>query len=449
LVNIGINVPITGNGPPAKFTPDKTGYIFNPSSVTLATQTNNQTVNFTALAAPSIQFSAASYTITEGSPRVDITLTRSGDMTGSAAVNYATNDSAGLTNCNVFNGTASPRCDYINTLGTMLFGAGETSKSFSIAIVDDSYAEGNETLTISLNTPSGATLGTQSTATVTITDNDATNGTNPADTSGFFVRQHYIDFLNREPDTGGFNFWTGEIENCTPKPQCTELKRTNVSAAFYLSIEFQGTGYLVERIYKVSYGDAIGVSTLNGAHQLPVPVVRFNEFLSDTQKIGQGVVVNQTGWEQVLENNKQAFTLEFVQRPRFTTAFPTSMTPAQFVDKLNSNAGNPLSPSERDQLVTDLSTSAKTRAQVLRAVAEDPDLNSAEFNRAFVLMQYFGYLRRNPNDAPDSDYTGYDFWLTKLNSFTQPGDDVLVRVQKAEMVKSFLLSAEYRSRFGP
>src|SRR5258706_7833952 len=62
-------------------------------------------------------------------------------------------------------------------------------------------------------------------------------------------------------------------------------------------------------------------------------------------------------------------------------------------------------------------------------------------------MQYIGYLRRNPNDAPDSDYTGFDFWLTKLNSFTVPGDDPLVRAQRAEMVKAFIISSEYRQRF--
>jgi hypothetical protein len=118
------------------------------------------------------------------------------------------------------------------------------------------------------------------------------------------------------------------------------------------------------------------------------------------------------------------------------------MTPAQFVDQLNQNAGNPLSQSERDQLVSDLTGGAKTRAQVLRAVAEDQDLNNAEFNRAFVLMQYFGYLRRNPNDPQDTDYTGYDFWLTKLNQFN--GNFV-----NAEMVKAFIVSGEYRNRFGP
>jgi hypothetical protein len=118
------------------------------------------------------------------------------------------------------------------------------------------------------------------------------------------------------------------------------------------------------------------------------------------------------------------------------------MTPAQFVDKLNLNAGNPLSQAERDQLVADLTSSAKTRAQVLRAVAEDQDLKNAEFNRAFVLMQYFGYLRRNANVAPDSDYSGYDFWLTKLNQFNG-------NFQNADMVKAFITSSEYRGRSGP
>jgi hypothetical protein len=175
---------------------------------------------------------------------------------------------------------------------------------------------------------------------------------------------------------------------------------------------------------------------------LPVPIVRLNDFLSDTQKIGFGVVVGQGNWEQILENNKQSFTTEFVQRIRFTTAFPGSLTPAQFVDALNANAGNPLSQAERDQLVSDLTNGAKTRTQVLRAVAEDVDLFNAESNRAFVLMQYFGYLRRNPNDVPDSDYTGFDFWLTKLNQFN--GDFI-----NAEMVKAFITSGEYRQRFGP
>jgi hypothetical protein len=277
---------------------------------------------------------------------------------------------------------------------------------------------------------------------VTITDDAIEPATNVIDDPRNFVCQHYHDFLNRHPDQAGWDFWTNQIASCGTDAQCIEVRRINVSAAFYLSIEFQETGYLVERIYKAAYGDGTGTSTLGGAHQLSVPVVRFNELLADTRETGQGVIVNQAGWEQVLENNKQAFTSEFVQRSQFTSAFPASITPAQFVDTLNTNAGNPLSQSERDQLVNNLTSGAITRAQVLRAVAEDPDLKSAEFNRAFVLMQYFGYLRRNPNDPQDTDYTGYDFWLRKLNHFN--GNFV-----NAEMVKAFIISGEYQQRFGP
>src|SRR5207237_10153725 len=189
-----------------------------------------------------------------------------------------------------------------------------------------SYAEGTENLTVTLSNASGATLGSPSTATIAILDNETTTGANPIDQAGFFVRLHYIDFLNREPDASGLAFWTNEITSCGSNAQCIEAKRVNVSAAFFLSIEFQQTGYLVERIYKVAYGDATGASTFNGSHQLAIPIIRFNEFLPDTQEIGLGVVVNQSGWETVLENNKQAFTSEFVQRSRFTSAYATSLT---------------------------------------------------------------------------------------------------------------------------
>jgi len=389
-----------------------------------------------------VQFNGANFSVNEGALHADIILSRSGDTTSSATLSLTTSDSAGTQGCSVANGKASSRCDYTTTFGSVQFNAGESSKTFSIPIVDDAFVEGDETFTISINNGVGTAVGAQNTATVTIIDNDSGGGANPLDGTNFFVRQHYLDFLSREPDANGLNFWIDNINNCTPQPSCTEIQRINTSAAFFLSIEFQGTGYLVERLYKAAYGDAVGSSTFNGAHQLSVPIVRFNEFLPDTQQIGQGVIVNQGNWQQQLEDNKQAFTEEFVQRSRFTTAFPASQSASLFVNTLNNNAGNPLSPSERDQLVSDLNTGAKTRAQVLRAVAEDPDLYGAEFNRAFVLIQYFGYLRRNPNDAPDSDHTGFDFWLTKLNQFN--GNYIT-----AEMVKAFLVSTEYRQRFGP
>jgi Calx-beta domain/Subtilase family/Domain of unknown function (DUF4214) len=391
---------------------------------------------------PGIRLSAASYSVNEASADATITVTRTGDTSGESVVHYATSDNAGLNNCDVVNtGVASPRCDYEATAGSLRFAPGETSRTIIVPIVNDSYAEGNEGFTITLSDITGGVLDLPRTAVVTIIDNEATNGPNPADQSSYFVRQHYLDFLNREPDASGLQFWTNEIESCGANAACREVKRINVSAAFFVSIEFQQTGYLVERLYKTSFGDAIGNSTVPSQHTLPVAVIRLNEFLGDSQTIAQGVIVNSPGWEQQLENNKVAFISSFVGRQRFTDIY-APLGNGQFVDRLNANAGTPLSPSESNQLVTDLNNSAKTRAQVLRAIAEHPNLVAAESNRAFVLMQFVGYLRRNPNDPPDTDYTGYEFWLNKLNQFK--GDYIA-----AEMVKAFISSTEYRQRFGP
>jgi len=377
-----------------------------------------------------VQFSAGSYVAQEDLTVLAITVTRSGDSSGAATVDYWTND-----------GAANQKSDFEYAAGHLKFAPGETAKTFLLLLNEDMYAEGNEALTLALGNPVGATLGQQSTANVTLMDDAQEPSTNPIDDPQSFVHTHYHDFLNREPDASGLAFWTNTLTGCGGNQACIDDRRITTSAAFFLSIEFQGTGYLVERLYKTSYGDALSTSSFNGAHQIAVPVFRLHEFLPDAQQMGQGVVVGQAGWDTALENNKQAFTSDFVQRARFASAFPAAMTAAQFVDKLNANAGNPLSSTERDQLVSDLAGNAKTRAQVLRAVAEHPAFVSAELNRAFVLMQYFGYLRRNPDDPQDSDYTGYDFWLTKLNQF---GGNYV----NAEMVKAFITSIEYRQRFG-
>jgi Tol biopolymer transport system component len=259
---------------------------------------------------------------------------------------------------------------------------------------------------------------------------------NPIDCADSFVRQHYRDFLNREPDTSGLAYWTNEITQCGTDSNCIEAHRVSVSAAFFLSIEFQETGYLVYRTYKAAYGNL---------PDAPVPI-KLNEFLPDTQQIGQGVIVNQAGWEQLLENNKQNFFSGFVQRSRFTSAYPTSLTPDQFVDQLFFNAGVTPSATDRAAATNEFDGAMTTgdvaaRARALRRVTEDSTLAQQEFNRAFVLIQYFGYLRRNPNDLPDINCDGYNFWLTKLNQFN--GD-----FRTAEMVKAFLVSTEYRQRFG-
>jgi sugar lactone lactonase YvrE len=420
----------------------------NFDAKTVCTEVNSLG-NFVIATTPTfqIQFKAIRYSVDEGAGFATIDVEQMGDQVTPVSVDYATSDDTG-----------QQRKDYTLAAGTLNFRPGEMTKTFTVLVTDNVFIDGSRKVNLSLSNPStGMTLGTPSQPVLTIIDNDTVPPTtNPLDNADaqFFVTQHYYDFLSRLPDPGGFDFWTNEITSCGADQQCTEVKRINVSAAFFLSIEFQQTGYLVERIYKASYGDATGTSTFGGAHSLTVPIVRFNEFLPDTQQIGQGVVVGQTGWETVLENNKQAFTLGFVQRSRFTTAFPTSMTPAQFVDKLFLNAGVTPSGTDRTNAINEFSGAADTsnvtaRSKALRDAAENATLNQQEFNRAFVLMQYFGYLRRNPNDPQDTDYSGYDFWLSKLNNFTQPGDDVLVRVQKAEMVKAFIVSSEYRNRFGP
>jgi hypothetical protein len=248
---------------------------------------------------------------------------------------------------------------------------------------------------------------------------------NPADDASVFVWQHYEDFLGRDPDAQGFGFWTRNLTaTCAAgDTACVERKRVDTSAAFFISIEFQQTGFLVYRLYEASYGRA----------------PRREEFMPDAREVSRGVVVNAQGWQTTLEANTRAFLDDWTSRPDFKSGFD-KLSDAQFVDRLLENGGITLAPGARDSLVADLSASNKTRAEVLRAVAEDEGFKQKEFNRAFVLMQYFGYLQRNPDDAPDRDMSGYDFWLSKLDGF---GGDYV----RAEMVKAFISSGEYRARF--
>jgi uncharacterized delta-60 repeat protein/CSLREA domain-containing protein len=392
------------------------------------------------------EFTHAHFAINERANFVAVTVRRRGDTTQAAAVEYATDDGSVPTvpvPCSSVTGIALERCDYTRAQGLLQFTPGEDEKSFAVLVNNDLYVEGAESTHVRLSNPTpGAVLGALSSAAIDIAD-DPPQVSNPLGSQGF-VRQHYHDFLSREPDASGLDFWTQEIEQCGGDPACREIKRINISAAFFLSIEFQQTGYLVERMYKAAYGDATGASTLGGAHQLAVPAVRLHEFLPDTQRLGRDVVVGRPNWEDLLEANKRDFALEFVGRARFASAFPSTMTAEEFVNRIDQNTGGVLTAADRAALVATLGASpgdAAKRAQVLRAAAENEALRRAEFNRAFVLMQYFGYLRRDPDAAPDADYTGYEFWLGKLNEFN--GNYI-----QAEMVKAFIDSIEYRNRFG-
>jgi hypothetical protein len=383
-----------------------------------------------------VQFSAPCFGVMESRAVVSVGVKRTGDLTGETTVDYSTSK-----------GTASDVSDYTTALGRLHFAPNESDKSLRIIITDDAFVETPERFQVSLTNPSGAALGSPANATVIIKDTDTSPGPNPitpeSGNTAFFVRQHYADFLNREPDAPGLAFWTNEIESCGTNTQCREVKRINVSAAFFLSIEFQETGYLVERTYKAAYGDATspGVSGT-------VPVIHLSEFLPDTQFIGQGLIVGQGNWQAQLEANKVAYFADFVSRPRFVSSAPTTLSPAQFVDTLFSNAGVTPTTAQRQAAIDEFAGAGNTadfaaRGRALRRVAENPTLQQRELNRAFVLMEYYGYLRRNPNDAPEPtlNFAGWKFWLDKLNLF---GGNFV----QAEMVKAFISSDEYRHRFG-
>jgi hypothetical protein len=246
---------------------------------------------------------------------------------------------------------------------------------------------------------------------------DAVISGNPIDTPDYFVRQHYVDFLGREPDEAGFNFWSDQIASCNSDAACIERRTINVSAAYFLSIEFQETGGLVDGLYRASY------------NRRPL----YAEFTPDTAVIARDLVVGRTGWEATLEANKQAFVDAWVQRSIFRAAYD-GLSNENYVDTLISHTGVSFSQGQRDALVSGLANGGLTRAGALRRIVEDGRFVTAKRNDAFVMMQYFGYLRRDPDES------GYRFWLDKLNQFDG-------NFERAEMVKAFIVSGEYRDRF--
>jgi hypothetical protein len=378
-----------------------------------------------------VTFSADTFSVGEAAGKIDFAVTRTGDLSATTVVSFTTNTLG-----------ASERNDYTFSAGTLRFAPNETTKSFSVSITNDVLRENSEQFYIALYDAAGATLGKPSFAIVTIQDDDAADAQSPVrpesfDTS-FFVRQHYLDFLGREPDAAGLAFWKNEIDSCGANAQCREVKRVNVSAAFFVSIEFQNTGYLVYKTRRAAFGNLPGK---------PVPVL-IGEFMFDARQLSRNVIVGDGDWQGQLEQNKRDFFDSFVRTLTFPLIHPTTLAPAQFVDRLFLNAGVTPSAAERQAAIDEFGGAADTsnataRGRALRRVAENPALSQQEFNRAFVLMEYFGYLRRDPDVFPEPghNFDGYNFWLGKLNEF---GGDYV----RAEMVKAFLSSDEYVKRFG-
>ncbi|MET0649173.1 MAG: hypothetical protein ABW208_21390, partial [Pyrinomonadaceae bacterium] len=249
-----------------------------------------------------------------------------------------------------------------------------------------------------------------------------TQAANDIDATTFFVEQQYRDFLGREADDSGLGYWSNEIAQCNGDAGCLQRSRVNTSGAFFLSIEFQRTGYMLYLFNKASFGT----------------MPRRNTFLVDMQAAALGVIVGQPNWQEKLAANTTAVAEAWVARAEFRQRFG-SLSNAQYVEALFNNAGV-VATDERAALVQGLNSGAETRATVLRKVADNADFRRKEQNPAFVLMQYFGYLHRNPDEGADSDLSGFNFWLKKLED--NGGD-----FHKAEMVRAFIEATEYRGRF--
>jgi hypothetical protein len=275
---------------------------------------------------------------------------------------------------------------------------------------------------------------------------------NPIDDARTFVKWQYRDFLNREPDQAGEDFWTDNITKCNDparRPpnqtveQCTQRQRETTSGAFFQSPEFQYTSYFVYRMYVGALG------------RQP----KLSEFIPDAQFVGNGIIVGGQLSGAQINQNKAAFAVQFVNCTDATKyrcgefkAIYDALTNQQYVDNLFQNTGVNASASDRAALVNGLNGLTETRASVLQKIVDGINViaegnqqftttygqafYNAELNRAFVQLEYFGYMKRDPDEA------GYAFWLGKLNQF---GGDFVA----AEMVLAFISSPEYRARFGP
>jgi uncharacterized repeat protein (TIGR01451 family) len=381
----------------------------------------SQTTNVSADA--TLQFSAANYNVTEGCASAGLTVTRTGNIAEPASVEFHTSDSAAL-----------QRTDYSIASGTLRFASGESSKNLIVLVNEDNYVEGDETAIVTLESvkPGGTAklgLGAPFTASFTIKDNDTVPpSSNVIETAQSFVCQHYHDFLSREPDQGGLQYWTQQITNCGGDGVCVSQKRREVSNAFFVEQEFQKTGSFVYRLYKTAYGDTVPNHGYRPTYQ---------QFAPDRARINPE--------STVLAQSLQDLAGLLVQRADFIAKYPTTLTGPQFVDAILATvqAGSSVNlQSQRDVLVSEFT--AGGRGRVLYRLADDNaqspinnrEFLDAEYDRAFVLTEYFGYLRRDP------DQGGYDFWLNVVNSF--PLRDL--RGQNA-MVCAFITSGEYQQRF--
>jgi hypothetical protein len=288
-----------------------------------------------------------------------------------------------------------------NSFGNYSFEGLEAGDFYTVAPSSSNHSFSPATRSYSMNSSVTDAVFTATPASVAVG--------NPLETDLYFVRQHYLDFLSREPERDGLAYWANEISKCGVDANCIQQRKIDVSAAFFMSKEFQDTGSFVYLMYKGSLG------------RLP----NYAEFTPDRSKVVGGVT---------LEQSKEVFANQWVQRDDFKQAYPDSLSGRQYVQKLLETAGLSGNNALRENLVQELN-GGRTRAEILREVVDNQELRAREYNSSFVMMEYFGYLRRDP------EIDGYKFWLNVLDS-KEPGN-------YRGMVCSFITSQEYQERFSP
>lgn len=376
-------------------TADAAYIVGSPSSAT-GTITNDETV----------QLAQSTFTVTEDSPFATITVTRSGDTSSSATVKYSTSDIAGLQSCTIANTMASERCDYTTAVGRITFAPNESSKTFTVPIVNDVWAEGNETFFVNLSSPTGASLGSQTTSTVEIVDNEFVNGTsNPIFGVEYFIRALYRDILNRQPDSQGLQNWIDTLTPCPNggfgEPPTSNCDRLHIAAGFFQSDEYLNRGYWAFRFYMVSF------------NQRPT----YAQFIPDLSEVG--------GPKSPAEEEaaKIAYADAFVQRPEFLANY-SGLSGQALADALTQKTGLP-------QFTI---TAGMTNGQILRAIAERQTSLDKFLTEGTVSILYFGFQRRDP------DTVGYQNNVDTLNA--NPNN-------LRHMIFIFIYSTEYLNRFGP
>jgi hypothetical protein len=251
----------------------------------------------------------------------------------------------------------------------------------------------------------------------------------------FFVQQQYIDFLRRFPDASGMQFYLNILNGCQPTDtQCILYTRGAVSGNFFRSPEFQQKGLFVMYLYMVSIGQrAATVAQLSDPTKVERP--HYTEFLADLTSISDTT--------QDLDTLKNALVANWLQRAEIQQKYG-SLSNTQFVQTLEQTAG--VTVSTESSLIAGLNNGSQTRAQVLRSIVESPEVNNAYNSQAFVTMEYFGYLRRDPEVCKGSSDPANCGYIYQNNRFTQlAGGDP--NILQNFIIRGFIESPEYINRF--